>query len=464
MKIGENMSNLLSSVTIGKESEKLQENKIIFLWSFTVWLVVMNTTMFNVALPSILNDLTLSSSTASWIVSGYSIVFAISTLTYSRLSDFIPIRRLLMIGLMLLGISSFIGLIANQFYLLLTARILQAAGAGAVPGLAMVLAGRYIPISRRGRAMSFISSAASLGFGLGPVIGGAITQFWGWNYLFIVTGFVILLLPLFNKLLPSEGVQKVKFDILGGVLTGLAVTGFLLFLSTFSYLILFASFIAIALLWKHIHVVNIPFIQPVLLKNRDFVKLIFVGFAAFIIHFSTLFLMPIMLSVLFEKEPAGIGMIIFPGAILSALAAQYIGRLIDRLGNNSLIIFGHLFLLTATILFSALSSISAYAILIIYMFMSTGFVALTSSITNEVSRILSKQDIGAGMGILQLVQFFGGAFGVALTGLCLVWQDNLIPEVSYRNIFIVLTLLVLFSLSVFWMYFKKGRNEEFNLG
>lgn len=464
MKIGENMSNLLSSVTIGKESEKLQENKIIFLWSFTVWLVVMNTTMFNVALPSILNDLTLSSSTASWIVSGYSIVFAISTLTYSRLSDFIPIRRLLMIGLMLLGISSFIGLIANQFYLLLTARILQAAGAGAVPGLAMVLAGRYIPISRRGRAMSFISSAASLGFGLGPVIGGAITQFWGWNYLFIVTGFVILLLPLFNKLLPSEGVQKVKFDILGGVLTGLAVTGFLLFLSTFSYLILFASFIAIALLWKHIHVVNIPFIQPVLLKNRDFVKLIFVGFAAFIIHFSTLFLMPIMLSVLFEKEPAGMGMIIFPGAILSALAAQYIGRLIDRLGNNSLIIFGHLFLLTATILFSALSSISAYAILIIYMFMSTGFVALTSSITNEVSRILSKQDIGAGMGILQLVQFFGGAFGVALTGLCLVWQDNLIPEVSYRNIFIVLTLLVLFSLSVFWMYFKKGRNEEFNLG
>lgn len=464
MKIGENMSNLLSSVTIGKESEKLQENKIIFLWSFTVWLVVMNTTMFNVALPSILNDLTLSSSTASWIVSGYSIVFAISTLTYSRLSDFIPIWRLLMIGLTLLGISSFIGLIANQFYLLLTARILQAAGAGAVPGLAMVLAGRYIPISRRGRAMSFISSAASLGFGLGPVIGGAITQFWGWNYLFIVTGFVILLLPLFNKLLPSESVQKVKFDIIGGLLTGLAVTGFLLFLSTFSYLILFASFIAIALLWKHIHVVNIPFIQPMLLKNRDFVKLIFVGFAAFTIHFSTLFLMPIMLSVLFEKEPAGIGMIIFPGAILSALAAQYIGRLIDRLGNNSLIIFGHLFLLTATILFSALSSISAYAILIIYMFMSTGFVALTSSITNEVSRILSKQDIGAGMGILQLVQFFGGAFGVALTGLCLVWQDNLIPEVSYRNIFIVLTLLVLFSLSVFRMYFKKGRNEEYNLG
>ncbi|HWO96745.1 MAG TPA: MFS transporter, partial [Bacillus sp. (in: firmicutes)] len=74
------MSGLSSSMTIKKDKEAFQENKVILLWSFTVWLVVMNTTMFNVALPSILYDFTLSSSTASWIVSGYSIVFAIATL------------------------------------------------------------------------------------------------------------------------------------------------------------------------------------------------------------------------------------------------------------------------------------------------------------------------------------------------------------------------------------------------
>lgn len=452
------MSSLSSTITADKETALLQEGKIVLLWSITVWLVVMNTTMFNVALPSILADFQLSSSTASWIVSGYSIVFAIATLTYSRLSDFIPIRRLLTIGIIILGIASIIGLFAAQFYVLLVARLLQAAGAGAVPGLAMVLAGRYIPPSRRGKAMSLISSAASLGFGLGPVIGGAIIQALGWHYLFAVTAFVFVLLPTFIKLLPKEDMQAGKFDTAGGVLTGVGVTGLLLFLSTFSYSILLGSFVVIALLWRHIHRVEIPFIQPDLLKNRQYLKLLFVGFSAFIIHFSALFLMPIILSVLFKKEPAAIGIIIFPGAMLSAVAAQFIGRLIDRVGNVPLILFGHLFLIIATVLFSLFSSVSPYMILIAYMFMSTGFSALTSSIANETSRLLPSDKIGTGMGMAQLIQFFGGAFGVTLSGLLLVLQKDLLPEEMYRNIFSGLIVLIGCSLLMFVVYLK-GKKE-----
>jgi len=71
-----------------------QENKLLFVWSITTLLVVMNTTMFNVALPFIIEDLSLNSSMASWLVSGYSIIFAISSLTFGRLSDFVPLSRL----------------------------------------------------------------------------------------------------------------------------------------------------------------------------------------------------------------------------------------------------------------------------------------------------------------------------------------------------------------------------------
>ncbi|WP_204419555.1 MFS transporter [Bacillus tianshenii] len=444
-----------SAHTQAVEEPVLQESKVIIFWSITVWLVVMNTTMFNVALPSVLKELSLSSSTASWIVSGYSIVFAIATLTYSRLSDFIPIRRLLTIGLSLLAISSIIGFISSNFYMLLAARLLQAGGAGAVPGLAMVLAGRYIPISRRGKAMAFISSAASLGFGLGPVIGGLITQYLGWHYLFMVTGFVLLLLPIFRRLLPYEEVQKGKFDILGSILIGLGVTGLLLYLSSFSLPILIGSILILGWLWLHIHRIPMPFIQPALLKNRQFTKLLFIGFGAFVTHFSSLFLMPIMLSVLFEKEPATIGLLIFPGAILSAIAAQFIGRLIDRFGNIPLILFGEGFLIVATVSFAFFGGLSPYAILFTYMFMSTGFSALTSSISNEISRILDKKQLGAGMGIAQLVQFFGGAFGVALTGLLLVWQSGISVDAAYRNIFIGLTVLLSATLAVFWHYRKS---------
>lgn len=448
------MPSLSLPATADKKGGLLQENKIVLLWSITVWLVVMNTTMFNVALPSILVDFQLSSSTASWIVSGYSIVFAISTLTYSRLSDFIPIRRLLTIGITMLGAASIIGLFATQFYLLLASRLLQAAGAGAVPGLAMVLAGKYIPVSRRGKAMSLISSAASLGFGLGPVIGGTIIQGLGWHYLFAVTTLVFAVLPAIIKLLPKEDIQEGNFDTVGGFLTGASVTGLLLFLSTFSYFILLGSIMAIAILWRHIHRVEIPFIQPVLLKNGQYLKLLFIGFSAFIIHFSTLFLMPIILSDVFQKAPASIGMIIFPGAILSALAAHYIGRLIDRVGNIPLILFGHFFLIISTVVFSFFSNVSPYAILISYMFMSTGFSALISSIANETSRILPSDKIGTGMGMTQLIQFFGGAFGVAMAGLFLTLQKNLLPEDMYYNIFMGLTILIGCSFSMFVLYLK----------
>ncbi|WP_282032871.1 MFS transporter [Metabacillus indicus] len=432
------------------------ENRIVWLWSLTVWLVVMNTTMFNVALPSVLRDLSLSSGTASWIVSGYSIAFAISTLTYSRLSDFIPISRLLAVGLAMLGAASIIGFISHNFYLLLFARVLQAAGAGAVPGLAMVLAGKYIPISRRGKAMSLISSAASLGFGLGPVIGGAITTYLGWNYLFVITAFVVLLLPLFKKLLPKEEVHKVHFDSAGGLLTGLGVTGLLLFLSTMSVPLLIGSLAILYLLWRHIHKVSLPFVQPSLFKNRQYVKLALSAFSGFILHFSALFMMPIILTELFEKDPAAIGLIIFPGAILSAVAAQFIGRLIDKFGNIPLISFGHLMLMISLLILALFSGENPYAILVAYMFMSTGFSSLTSSIANEASRILPEDEIGSGMGLMQLIQFFGGAFGVALSGLLIEWQHGVSIAAVYTNIFWGMTLLIGASGMIFLSYVRKN--------
>ncbi|WP_214484139.1 MFS transporter [Bacillus sp. SM2101] len=453
------------SVPASKQAhnEQIQENKIVLIWSFTVWLVVMNTTMFNVALPSVLHDLSLSSSSASWIVSAYSVSFAIATLTFSRLSDYIPISRLLLIGLTILGVASVLGFLSQSFLILLVARILQAAGAGAVPGLAMVLASRYIPLSRRGKAMALISSAASLGFGLGPVIGGAITQYLGWNYLFAVTGLVLLFIPIFLKLLPQEEVKKVKFDTIGGILTALCVTGLLLFLSTFSYVILIITIMLIFIMWRHIGKIELPFIQPALLKNRQYLKLLFIAFSAFIIHFASLFLLPLILANVYNMEPAAIGMIIFPGAILSAVAAQFIGRLIDKFGNIPLITFGQTFLMIATVLFAILASISPYFILVTYMFMSIGFSALTSSISNELTRILPSSEIGSGMGMAQLTQFIGGAFGVTLTGILLTMQQQrgFVAEISYRNIFVVLSLLLLLAIVMFALYVRhKIPNEK----
>ncbi|UKS24497.1 MFS transporter [Paenibacillus sp. HWE-109] len=87
---------------------------------------------------------------------------------YSRLSDVLSIRRLLTVGLVILGLASVFGVFAANFQALLFARIAQSAGAGVTPGLGLVIASRYIPYERRGRAISMISAGSAMAFGLGP--------------------------------------------------------------------------------------------------------------------------------------------------------------------------------------------------------------------------------------------------------------------------------------------------------
>jgi DHA2 family metal-tetracycline-proton antiporter-like MFS transporter len=446
------MVNHTIPVTTDSEVPKFKEAVVIPFWSLIIMLVVMNTTMFNVSLPRVAAEFALSASTASWIVTGYSIVFAIGSITYSRLSDFLPIRMLLIIGLSLLGISSLIGMLSHDFLPLLLARLLQAAGAASAPGLGVVLVTRYIPLERRGKAMSTIISAASLGFGLGPVVGGTITQYVGWHYLFTVTAIVLLFIPIFSRLLPNEPRKQVHFDIIGALLIGIGTTGLLLFLTTYSWLLLILGAASFGLLWRRVNRIEHPFIQPGLLRNKRYIDLALMGFSAYVIHFATLFLMPIILVHLYGKGAAETGFLIFPGAILSFVAARYIGRIIDRFGNAVLIRTGHWLLLAATVCFALFSGMSTYAIMAAYMIMGVSVSALTTSVSNEMSRILDRSEIGAGMGMAQLTQFFGGAFGVAVTGISIEWSKHLPLALAYSLIFWGMAVLITVSLLIYVRY------------
>lgn len=427
----------------------------IITLSAAVWLVVMNTTMFNVALPNVLEDFSLSPSKGAWIVSGYSIVLAIFTITYTRLSDYLPIRRLLFIGITLFGVSSLFGFFTQNFTWLIIARLCQAAGAAAIPGLSFVFAGRFVPISERGRAMAFIASAASLGFGLGPVFGGAITDYLNWNYLFIFTLLVMALIPVLNKMLPQEEVRRGSFDVLGGLLTGLSVTSFLLFISTLKWYFVVAGIVLLALLWLRLTRAKLPFIQPKLIKNKGYRTILYMSYIGFTTHFAILVLMPLMLDHVFDKNPSVVGLIIFPGALLSAVAAIYVGRLIDRYGNIKIIFSAHVLLTISTLIFYFLSPLSEYMIMFGYMFTSFGFATLSSSTTNEVSRILPDELIGSGIGMKQLLQFVGSATGPVIAGIFLelAGRSYSIPSFQYTYLFI--TGLMVVSSIIFWIYATK---------
>ncbi|MCE3204120.1 MFS transporter [Paenibacillus sonchi] len=439
-----------------------REGLLTFLFSVAVVLVIMNTAMFNLALPDVTETFGISASAASWIVTGYSIMFSIASITYSRLSDFLPIRRLLTIGLLTLGLAAVAGFFSTNFIVLLIVRIVQASGAGAVMSLSLVLFTRYVPLGRRGKAMATIMSSVSLGLGLGPVAGGAITQYFGWNWLFAVTAIILLLVPLFLVLLPKELPSRGSFDALGGVFLGIGTTGLLLFLTSGLWIALVAGIAAIFLFVSRIRTISDPFVMPALFKNRPYLVLSLVGIASYLCSFATLFLLPQILVHRFGFTASHAGFVIFPGSLLAIFVSRSVGRIIDRFGNGGILRFVPLLVLTATVLFALFAGHSWIAVMFVYMIMSLAFTTLSSSVSNEISRVLPASQIGSGMGLFQLLQFFSGAFGVAMAASALEWQHGLSLSAAYSNIYWGLSIAAVIAIVSAFAYRRSSgsRIEE----
>ncbi|MFD2615602.1 MFS transporter [Paenibacillus gansuensis] len=431
-----------------------KEKPVTYTLGIAVILVIMNTMMFNLALPKVAEQFSLSPSTVSWIVTGYSIVFAMSSITFSRLSDFVPIRTLFTAALVSVGTGSLLGMFSEGFGLLLAARLIQAAGAGAIPALGIVLLTRYIPQSRRGRSMSIILSASSLGLGLGPVIGGSVVQYLGWHFLFVITGVMLLFIPVFLLMLPKEKASSGTFDFIGALLVGAGTTGLLLFLTSKSIIALLAGLLALFLFSLRIRAAADPFVQPSLFRNRAYMSLGAVGIGTYMINFTFLFIAPQMLSRVYGLDPGVSGLVMFPGALTAMFVSNQVGRWIDRYGNGVILRYVPWLLLVSIVCLALTSIYSYYAIAFIYVFTSISFTAISSAVSNEMSRLLPKEHIGSGMGLFQLLQFFSGAFGVALSGTALVWQHAL-PEVhAFGNIIWGMTLAAILAITCVFMYRK----------
>ncbi|MBO7746183.1 MFS transporter [Paenibacillus sp. MWE-103] len=438
----------------------MREAAVTLLLGFTVVLVIMNTMMFNLALPDVAKDFRLSASSTSWIVTGYSIVFAMASITYSRLADFIPIRRLFIISLLSLSLAAIAGTFSDSFLMLLIVRILQASGAGAIPALSLNLISRYVPVERRGRAMAVIMSSVSLGLGLGPVVGGAIVEYLGWHVLFFVTAATLLLVPLYVFMIPKEQPRKGAFDALGALFIGAGTTGLLLYLTNHSWIALIGGIVSLILFTIRIRSAKDPFVLPALFRNRSFLVLSAVGIAGYISSFATLYLMPQILVKQYGLSAIEAGLIIFPGSFLAIFVSRKAGKIIDQRGNGSIIRFIPLLLLLSVVLFAFFQGTSFVAILFIYILMSVSFTILSSSVSNEISRLLPSTQIGSGLGLFQLLQFFSGAFGVATSASALSWQKDLPVKAAYSNIYWGLTIIVILAIGCAFMYLQAQSRKR----
>ncbi|GIP45959.1 MFS transporter [Paenibacillus sp. J45TS6] len=443
-------------------------DKLLKILVVTLIFSVMNGTMFNVALPEIGKEFNLVPSQVSWIMTSYMVVYAVGSIVMGKLADKYRLKDLLTYGLLIFAMGSIIGLVANEFWLIVLGRVIQAAGASVLPATAMIIPIRYFAPEKRGRALGTSAIGLALGNALGPVAAGLITSFGSWRLMFILSLLPLLMLPFFRKYLDNAKGKAGSIDILGGSLLAASVALFLLAITEMQVSLFLVGLVLLILFTIRIRKAAEPFIKPGLFRNKAYSIGLILAFTTTAMSFSMVFMTPQFLTALNNLTPASIGFVLVPAAIASAFMGRKGGRLADDRGNSTLVFVASILLFMAFTLLSTFIGVSAYIIAIILILGNVGQTFMQIAMSNTISRTLTKEDTGVGMGLLSMINFISGAMAMSVVGKLLDKGSSFLqfnPFITnndayvYSNIFALMSLVIVVVV-VFYRYHFSSRGLQ----
>ncbi len=398
------------------------------LISMAQLMVVLDGSIVNIALPHIQTDLGFSNGSLPWVVNAYALAFGGLLLLGGRIGDIFGRRKVFMFGVVLFGLASFLGGIAQNETLLLASRILQGVGAAAASPNALALITTTFPAGKeRNRAMAVYAAMSGAGAAVGLILGGLLTEAsWRWTF-FINTPIGLIVAVLAIRYLGESARQHGKFDLPGAITGTVGLTALVYGLthagsagwgdtSTLVYIIggvvLIAAFLAIEARSRH---ALMPFR---ILANRtrgvSFFVMLIVGAAMF----SMFYFLGIFVQNIMGYSALKTGFAFLPFSVGIVIAAQVASVLIARMDPRWIAGAGSVLMAAGMFGFSRLEVDSSYLthllpfIMVLSFGMGLIFVPLTLTAVSGVAN----EDSGVGSAVLNTVQQIGGAVGLALLG------------------------------------------------
>lgn len=392
------------------------------------FMVFLDETVVNVALPSIKIDLGFSEATLAWVVSAYIVMFGGLVLLGGRLSDLFGRRRTFLVGTAVFGAASLLDGLAPSEGLLLAARALQGIGAALATPAALALVTELFPVGpERMRALSLWGALSGLGFAIGILLGGAITDLASWRWVFFINVPVALatIVVVPRLVAESRAAGRRGFDLWGA----LAVTAGM---TTLVYAVVKApdygwssleshalAGAAIALLGAFAVIerrARTPLIPARFLHRRAaLVPNVLQGLLG-ISAISTLFLLTLYVQQVLGYTPLQAGIAYLPLAAGVATATAVASRLVERVGPRLLAIAG---LAVAAAGIARLSHAPVggdYLTDVLPAMSVVGLGAGLSFVSITTAALAGVDDEVAGLasGLLSTTVQIGGALGVAV--------------------------------------------------
>ncbi len=411
---------------------------LVPLLAAAVFFSVLNTTMINVALPTIRDVFDVTEADTGRLATLYSLFFGIMTPFYGRLGDRYGLRRMYITGMVIFGVSSLLAtsVPTSAFPLLVLFRVGQGIGSAAIPPLGTALIMRRIPSARRGASIGLIAASVGAGQAIGPSLGGALTEFVSWRAVFLISAVIMTLIPFQYKMFPTKGEgDAAPVDWWGGVALAGTIAGLLVTVDGIqregfdSLLVLIGAPVtitAVTLTVMRQRSMRFPFIDRELLANRRFVLYSLTAFAMMSAGVSTLILLPFMLEDVNGLATSQVGLVLLSQAIVVTLLSRPVGSLADRYDAVVLSSIGLSIVLGVIVMLATVAvGWSVWALLPLLLVFGVGQASTFSPLQTTVTRVIPRRLAGTGIGIYNMMFFVGAAFGAAVsTGLLSARMDE----------------------------------------
>ena len=392
-------------------------------------MAVIDTTMINIALPSIARDLEISAARAVWVVSLFQIVCAATLLLFASLSELVSRRRLYIAGLVIFTLASLGAALANGLEMLLLFRALQGLGAAATLSIGPSIYRLIFPTRLLGAAMGLSAVVVAAGYASGPSIGGVILSLADWPWLFALNvpmGMLALILAV--KALPAEPRRRGGFDIAGALLSAAMLASFFLAMDGAGHQapwwevlgLTVASLVAGWLFLRRQRRASHPLLPLSLFDEPRFTLAIMVSGLAFVGQGLAF----VALSFLYQQEmgfsPLQTAWLFTPWPLTIMLAAPLAGRLADRCNPTLLSTLGLALLLAGLVALALLPDEAAILdILWRTALCGLGFGFFQAPNNREMMSSVPKARSNNASGMMSTTRTIGQSLGVALVGVFL---------------------------------------------
>jgi len=387
-------------------------------------------TIVNLALPKIINDFSITVTSAAWIATAYIIANAVFVPVWGKLGDTVGRKRIYILGFAMFIVGSILAGFAWNLGSMIVFRVIQAIASSADYPTAMAILTITFPAGReRAQALGIWSGAFAASAVFGPLIGGPLIDMFGWRSVFFINipvGIVGLAMAwVFIKESVSER-KTVKFDWTGAITLGVALSTLVLVLDRgtdwgwlssaallcYGITVLFAA--AFYYVERH-H--EEPIIDFKFFRNSIFVNALTNNFLIFLCLLGSIFLLPLFAQTFLGYTATESGYLFIPMGLAIPIAAAIGGRFAYRVEPRWIIFFSTA---GAAIGFFFLSFLDARSTALDLM-LPLGITALFMGFgmaqrTNIIAVAVPQAEIGIASGILALARNIGGAFGIALFG------------------------------------------------